>query len=373
MHETEYPSCSTHSVQINQIDCRTALGDTASTLAALLESRSGLEKKPMLGEDGGDLVPLALRGEMVKSVTPRWWMDLKEFIKPLAGNDWGGHRRPVMISSSNYGIDGLYALGQTHEAKYSGWATSHSCVEKILAEQGWGDNVQIFSHACVSAQLALYQATHFLNQDLADEVLLLSFDYVGPFVAAGFNSLKILNNGMPAPYKAQAIGSIGLGDGAAYAILSKEGNGPQIKAQVLYNEMYHFTSNMPDGTGFRKTLSAIAPQLEPESFWIKGHGTGTLEPGRLEAESLNQQFPGHPLVSWKGGLGHTLGSCALVELSIALAAAKKGTIPGTVGTKGECYSPDVKTSSFSAKNLNHVLLLSNAFGGAHAAMVVQYA
>ena len=29
-------------------------------------------------------------------------------------------------------------------------------------------------------------------------------------------------------------------------------------------------------------------------------------------------FPGAPVVSWKGSLGHTLGSCGLVELAVAL-------------------------------------------------------
>lgn len=373
MPETDFPLCLKQSVHISQIDCRTALGDAHSTVEALLMEQSGLKMKPIYGKDGGDAVPLALRGEMTKTVTPRWWMDLQEFIAPFSGNNWGSKRRPIMISSSNYGIDGLYALGRTREAKFSDWATSHDCVKKILTHQGWGENVHIFSHACVSAQLGLYQATQYLNNDLADEVLLLSFDYVGPFVAAGFNSLKILNEWMPAPYKDQATGSIGLGDGIACAVLSKEGTGPRITGQALYNEMYHFTSNRPDGSGFQKTLSTVAPLLKTGSFWIKGHGTGTLEPGKMEAESLHQLFPEHPLVSWKGGLGHTLGSCALVELAIALAAMKKGTIPGTVGTSGTCFSSEVKTHSFSANTFNSILLLSNAFGGAHGAMVVQYA
>lgn len=373
MPEPDSLTCLTQSVCVKHIDCRTALGGTNSTLEALLKGQSGLRMEPMHGKDGGDPVPLALRGEMAKSVIPRWWEDLQAFLKPYAGNDWGSKRRPVMVSSSNYGIDGLYALGRTREAKYSNWATSHDCVKKILAHQGWGDNVQIFSHACVSAQLGLYQAAQFLNSDLADEVLLLSFDYVGPFVAAGFSSLKILNEWMPAPYKEQETGSIGLGDGIACAVLSKEGNGPKITAQALFNEMYHFTSNIPDGSGFKKALSAMAPHLELGSFWIKGHGTGTLDPGRMEAESLHQLFPKHPLVSWKGGLGHTLGSCALVELAIALAAMEKGMVPGTVGSSGKCYSPEVQTRPFAVNKLNGILLLSNAFGGAHGAMAVQYA
>jgi len=365
--------CSAKPVRIRKIACRTALGDAGQTVEGLLRGEVALKMTPVHGEDGGEEVPLALRGEMRKCVPPRWWEDLQAFIEPLRGDGWGSLRRPVFITSSNYGIDGLYALGQTRRPEFAEWATAHYCADKIIAHQGWGDNVTIFSHACVSAQLGLYQAAQFLHQDLADEVLVLSFDYVGPFVAAGFHALKILNAQMPAPYQLQETGSIGLGDGIAYAVLSKEGPGPRIEAQALYNEMFHFTSNAPEGIGFIKALSAMAEVLKPGSFWIKGHGTGTLEAGKMEAETVQQLFPGQPLVSWKGALGHTLGSCALVELAIALAAQTGGQVPGTVGTQGPCFSPAVQTSPFAARDFNTILLLSNAFGGAHGAMAVSNA
>ena len=93
----------------------------------------------------------------------------------------------------------------------------------------------------------------------------------------------------------------------------------------------------------------------------------------MEAEVLQELFPRQPLASWKGALGHTLGSCALVELAIALAAVEAGTIPGTVGTTGPCFSENVKVHPFPANEYESILLLSNAFGGAHGAMVVNYA
>jgi 3-oxoacyl-(acyl-carrier-protein) synthase len=360
-------------VRIRDLNCRTALGDARDTVGKLLEGQSALHMTPIHGEDGGDEGPLALRGDMQKCVPPRWWEDLQAFMAPLAGDGWGSLRRPVFLTSSNYGIDGLYALGRTRQEAHSEWATAHACADKIQAHQGWGENILIFSHACVSAQLGLYQAAQFLHMDLADEVLVLSFDYVGPFVAAGFHALKILNDQMPAPYQIQETGSIGLGDGIACAILSRDGDGPEISAQSLYNEMYHFTGNAPEGIGFTKALADLSGQLDPGSFWIKGHGTGTLEAGRMEAETLHQLFPGQPLVSWKGALGHTLGSCALVELAIALAAVEDGSIPGTVGSTGPCFSPDVQTQPFPAADHKNILLLSNAFGGAHGAMTVRYA
>ncbi|CAA6679612.1 MULTISPECIES: hypothetical protein [unclassified Lentimonas] len=366
------PVCFNHSVHIREIACQTCHGSASESVSALLRNEVGLRFTPIYGEDGGDSVPLALRSPMQKSLPPRWWSDLLSFIQPLVSADWGTVRRPVFLTSSNFGIDALYGVSSERDVSYAPWATPHGCLAFLKKELGWGDNVTILSHACVSAQLGLYQAAQSIHQDFADEALVLSFDYVGPFVAAGFHSLKILNGQMPAPYQAQEFGSIGIGDGMAYAILDKQDKAPRITAQALYNEMYHFTSNAPDASGFTKTILSIQQALESDNYWIKGHGTGTLEAGRFEAETTNKLLPGHPLVSWKGSIGHTLGSCALVELALALAAHEQGEIPGTVATTGECLAPNVQKDSFAAKDFDSTLFLSNAFGGAHGAMVVSY-
>jgi len=114
------------------------------------------------------------------------------------------------------------------------------------------------------------------------------------------------------------------------------------------------------------------PSLEGCRPWVKGHGTGTLEAGRLEAEAIQRYLPKSPLVSWKGSLGHTLGSCAVVELAIALEAIRQGRIPGTVHSKPPYFADCVAGDTFSGDTFDSVVLTSNAFGGAHAAMLIRH-
>ena len=113
--------------------------------------------------------------------------------------------------------------------------------------------------------------------------------------------------------------------------------------------------------------------------WIKGHGTGTIEAGKLEARHMAACFPGAPLVGWKGALGHTLGSCGhtlgscgLVELAVAVESARQGRAPGTVGTSGSCYSAEVATESFDVSGYAGTVLNAFAFGGAHYACLLCY-
>ena len=264
----------------------------------------------------------------------------------------------------------LHAFRRTCDAAHLAFATPSATVGLLQTQLGWGANVALLSHACVSAHLGLLLATRTLHAGLADEALVFSFDFLSPFVTGGFHALKILNTDFPAPYQDRDGGSIGLGDGAAFAVLTRERGDFAVLAQSLHNEMHHFTANQPDGAGFDACLAPLAAAAAHHRPWLKGHGTGTLEAGRLEATALARAFPGAPLVSWKGSLGHTLGSCGLVELALAAAALRAGRTPGTIGSAAPAFTAAVALESFDNRRFDTVLCASNAFGGAHAALLL---
>ncbi len=361
-------------VGIEACDCLTPFGHAEETTAALLAGRRALELKPVLGREGGDLVPLALCGPMDETLPPRWCASLRRLVGGIPDGKWGAARSPVIVTSSNFGVGSLYAFARDHDVRHLRHGTPFASVELLQREFGWGEHVQVFSHACVTAHLGLAQAARLLHAGLADRVLVFSFDFVSPFVAGGFHSLKILNGALPAPYAIREIGSIGLGDGAAFAVLSRAPAPFQLAAHALHNEMFHFTSNQPDGAGFAACAASIAAAAAGRRVWVKGHGTGTLEAGRLEAETLTRHFPGAPLTGWKGSLGHTLGSCGLVELAVALAAlrGKDGKIPGTVGSMAPTFTASVALAPFTRAEFDGAILTSNAFGGAHAALLLTH-
>ncbi len=360
------------SARLAATGCVTALGDARATHTALLAGKRALQLTPFLGADGGDAVPLALcpGHSLDESVPPGWLEFLRPLVATIPQNPWGGPRHPVFITSSNFGVGSLYAFRRTGDARHLRYGTPSTCVDWLRGELGWGPHVTTFSHACVSAHLGLLQAARALHAGLADEALVFSFDFLSPFVAGGFHALKILNADFPAPYQDRATGSIGLGDGAGYAVLTRDRGDFAILGQSIHNEMHHFTANQADGSGFATCLAALAPLAAGRRPWVKGHGTGTLEAGRLEAHALAKQFPGAPLVSWKGSLGHTLGSCGVVELALVTEALRTGRTPGTVGSNGPGFSPEIAFDAFDNTPYDTVVCTSNAFGGAHAALLL---
>jgi hypothetical protein len=61
-----------------------------------------------------------------------------------------------------------------------------------------------------------------------------------------------------------------------------------------------------------------------------------------------------------------------VELAIALASLRAGQVPGTVGSSGTTFTSSVAHSSFPSASFEGAVLASNAFGGAHAAMLLTH-
>ncbi len=360
------------SARLAATGCLTALGDASATHTALLSGQRALQPAPVLGATGGDPVPLALcpTRPLDESAPPNWLAFLRPLVATIPGNNWGGPRHPVFVTSSNFGVGSLYAFRRTGDPSHLRYGTPSTCVDWLRGELGWGPNVTTFSHACVSAHLGLLQAARALHAGLADEALIFSFDFLSPFVAGGFHALKILNADFPAPYENRPVGSIGLGDGAGFAVLTRDRGDFAILGQSLHNEMHHFTANQADGTGFAACLSGLAPLAQNRRLWLKGHGTGTLEAGRLEATALAKQFPAAPLVSWKGSLGHTLGSCGIVELALATESLRTGRTPGTLGARSPGFSEAIAFASFDNTSFDTVLCASNAFGGAHAALLL---
>ena len=320
-------------------------------------------------------MPLAVAGGRAfdEAAPPNWFPALRELAATIPPDGWGTARRPVFVTSSNFGVGSLYAFRTTGNPAHLAYGTPHACVDWLTHELGWGANVATLSHACVSAHLGLLLATRALQAGLAERALVFSFDFISPFVTGGFNALKILNAGFPAPYSERPTGSIGLGDGAAFAVLTRDHGDFALTAQSLHNEMHHFTANRSDGAGFAACLAPLRSAANGRKLWLKGHGTGTLEAGRLECAALTAAFPDRPIVSWKGSLGHTLGSCGLVELALALESIRSGHAPGTIGGAAPFFPAAISADAFDVSAFDGAVCASNAFGGAHAAFILSHA
>src|SRR5665213_372171 len=128
-------------VGIEACDCLTPVGDAARTTAALLAGTRALKLTPVLGADGGDLVPLALLGPMDETLPPRWLPDLRRLVATIPSGNWGSPKAPVIVTSSNFGAGSLYAFMRDREPRHLHLSTPFASVELLRGEFGWGEHV----------------------------------------------------------------------------------------------------------------------------------------------------------------------------------------------------------------------------------------
>src|SRR4051794_10020012 len=98
-------------VRLEATGCITALGGARATHAALVRGEVALQARSVLGSDGGELVPLAVvPGRSFDETAPPNWLAAARTLKDeLTDAGWGSARRPVFVSSSNFGVGSLYA------------------------------------------------------------------------------------------------------------------------------------------------------------------------------------------------------------------------------------------------------------------------
>ncbi len=353
--------------------CRTPFGDATATRRALADKTVALKARAIQGSDPEeDQIPLALIHPMDDQRPSGWERTIASLPDKLPAGEWGTSKRPVIVTSSNFGIDQLLAYTRDEDARRLAVALPHTSAERVAELLGWSGPPTLISHACVSSSLGILQAAQWIRSRVVEEVLVFSFDFVSPFVAAGFASLKILNRGFPMPYSDGVIGSIGLGDAVGWVVVSRTPGPFRLIASATQNEMHHMTANEPAGSGFEGVCDALAADAAGRRLWIKGHGTGTLDAGRLEANAFERCFPGAPLVSWKGSLGHTLGTCGLVETAVSMSSVEAGEVPGTVGGRAPVFAGTVALDAFSPNAFQGFLSFSSAFGGAHVLHLIEH-
>jgi hypothetical protein len=266
---------------------------------------------------------------MDETLPPRWLPACAGWPPEIPPAAWGSARAPVIVTSSNFGVGSLYAFTRDHDARHLAHGTPFATVDLLRREFGWGEHVQVFSHACVTAHLGLAHAPRAAARRLADRVLVFSFDFVSPFVAGGFHSLKILNgadaralrrarDGLDRPRRRRGVRRA---DARGRAV-------PARGARPAQRDV-PFHRQPARRRRFRRLRRGDRRAAGGRRVWVKGHGTGTLEAGRLEAEVLARQFPGAPLtVSGKAASATRSAAAAWSNSPSRSPALRGGRSPG---------------------------------------------
>jgi len=243
-----------------------------------------------------------------------------------------------------------------------------------------------FNTACSSSANALLYAQRILSLDLASAVVVIGFEAYNGISFGGFHGLMLLSSDDYRPFDPHREGII-LGEGVSVAVLRRDDTRAlaRLDGGDTAIDFSGVTVASEDSLVSVMTSAIDKAGAAGEVVQaIKAHGTGTPGNDQAEANAIHRVFgdSAPPYFSLKGGLGHSLGACGLVELLTLTACREAGFLPASMGYRSqltETTAPDEPIESLPLTPLaenrpwprsGSLLLNYFGFGGNNTSLVV---
>jgi 3-oxoacyl-[acyl-carrier-protein] synthase-1 len=230
------------------------------------------------------------------------------------------------------------------------------------------------STACSSSGKVFGSARRWLRAGVADAVLVGGVDCLCELTLRGFFSLAVLSPEPARPFGAERRG-INIGEGAAFALVERTGEGPLLLGVGETADAHHMSAPHPEGRGARAAMAAALAQagLAPEDVdHVNAHGTGTPQNDAAEARAIADLFRGcePAVVATKAYTGHLLGAAGATEAVFALHAIRAGELPASLGSDPPDASLPVRPLARAERRpVRRALSNSFAFGGSNVAVL----
>ena len=355
----------------------TALGDRASTLAAIEAGRTGLAASEALRMVVGaipDDTPLA---EPLAGYTRMEALMIRTVGEVVAqsGVRLDDGRVQLVVSTTKGNVDLLKGCGVTPP----GEAFIFSSVRRAAEYFGAARRPIAISNACISGLSAIIVGQRLLLAGECDAVVVVGCDLLSEFVAEGFRSFKSVSERPCRPYDAERDG-LTLGEACGALLLTADRGLAQESAIELLggavtNDANHISGPSRTGDGLYYAIRAAMEQacVGPEAVGlVNAHGTATLYNDEMESKALVWAgLDGVPMNGLKGCLGHTLGASGVVETIVCAEELRRGIVYGTKGyeSSGVPFALNLSPRNRPLEQRCCVKTASG-FGGCNAAIVL---
>jgi 3-oxoacyl-[acyl-carrier-protein] synthase-1 len=227
--------------------------------------------------------------------------------------------------------------------------------------------------ACSSSAKVFAQAERLIRSGLADAAVVGGTDTLCGSVLFGFNSLELVSRERCRPFDAARSG-INLGEAAGFALIERDGAGPQLLGYGESSDAFHMSSPHPQGLGARNAIADAlirASMAAEEIDYVNLHGTASQKNDEVEARVIGDLFGANTVASsTKGWTGHTLGAAGILESVITLLALEHSMAPGTLNTTrlDPACGSQIRIENTEA-SLRTGMSLSFGFGGSNCALL----
>lgn len=383
-------------IVITGLGLATSLGlSPQQTWSAIVAGRSGigpmsaLEQQPTCDKGGGQALDLP---ENFHGHLPRVARYLR-FVIEQALHDSLGHRRPspprvgVVLGTTLHGMRAAGDFLRGGDARKLCSFLAGNILQSAVEGLEFTGPLLTTCSACSSGLGAIALGNTLLQSGLVDLALCGGYDPVSEYAYAGFDSLRLIAEGLPRPFANDRDG-MKVAEGYGMLVLERADDAANRGADILAflagigetSDAFHLTQPHPEGVGAaaaaRSALTAAG--LSPRDVdMISAHATATQNNDAAEYAALAAVFGSGlsniPVVAFKSYLGHTLGGAGAVELVLSVLARRASCVPSTANTREvDPQWPDLNAvrPGLVFGKIQNTINFSLGFGGANACAVL---
>jgi len=248
-----------------------------------------------------------------------------------------------------------------------------------------GPNTCITNHSCAGAQTVI-EAAAALRAGEADRAVAVGHDTpIEPEMVLYYYRLGLLAASELLPFDARRTGSL-FGEGAGAMVLETEASAAQRNAPIVGEylgggyacEAQGLIAIRDDGDGVARAVRQALDQAglrAADIGMIVAHGNGTPQSDASEAAAIRTVFgpSAPPVTGFKWSFGHLIAGAGIVETTLALAALKRGSVPGiAVWTTPDPDCAGVPVSASAQEPASDIaLVICRGFASTNAALVIR--
>lgn len=282
----------------------------------------------------------------------------------------------TVFTTATDGLSNLIDLYEDRKARPKKLFTNareflHGYIPKIYGFRGPATGLQAF---CASSLYNLHYAAHLLDDH--DFVVVGAADDPSHYLNVRyFKALGTIGTRC-APFDRDRDG-IFLGEGAACAVICPPEIAALYKLKVYAYVPIISLSNDGDtgtftgpGLGAKTCMQKVAEYCDIDDIaFVKAHATGTPEGDIVEANHIEEVFGNIPMMSYKSKIGHTVGTCGLLEMIYSIINLSNFKVPCNYNMPNP-ITPNAVTE-IETTNKDHFVINALGMGGKNASALVK--
>jgi len=266
----------------------------------------------------------------------------------------------------------------------------HTTAVNITKMFGITGRVISSSTACTTSSQSIGYGYEAVKFGLQDAMLCGGADEYDTTTVAVFDNLLACSTAFndtphltPRPFDRRRDGLV-VGEGSGTVILESYEHAKKRGAPILA-EVKGFACNnnggdliLPNIDGIVQTirLGLDCAQLNPEQIdFVSAHATATKMGDVIEAQAIGKTYGEHPLVTGlKSYMGHTMGSCGVIETILTLFMMQEGFVAPTLNLEevDERCAMIRHVRQLTEQPIRTAAIQNFAFGGVNTSLILQH-